>query len=75
MTTTQETPDAAAHPPILSGLRVLDLSHQYSGALAASLLADFGATVLAVEHPTKKAIRTMLPRKGDSLWWKVVGRG
>ena len=80
MTTTQETPGQDhsddAYPPILSGLRVLDLSHQYSGALAASLLADFGATVLAVEHPVKKAIRTMLPRKGEeSMWWKVVGRG
>jgi crotonobetainyl-CoA:carnitine CoA-transferase CaiB-like acyl-CoA transferase len=76
VTATQETPDRGAYPPILGGLRVLDLSHQYSGALAASFLADLGAMVLAVEHPSKKAIRTMLPRKGDeSMWWKVVGRG
>jgi crotonobetainyl-CoA:carnitine CoA-transferase CaiB-like acyl-CoA transferase len=76
MTATPETPGSETYPPILGGLRVLDLSHQYSGALAASLLADLGATVLAVEHPSKKAIRTMLPRKGEeSMWWKVVGRG
>jgi crotonobetainyl-CoA:carnitine CoA-transferase CaiB-like acyl-CoA transferase len=62
-------------PPVLGGLRVLDISHQYSGALAASLLADLGAEVVAVEHPSRMSIRTMLPRKGDSLWWKVVGRG
>jgi crotonobetainyl-CoA:carnitine CoA-transferase CaiB-like acyl-CoA transferase len=63
-------------PPILSGLRVLDLSHQYSGALSASLLADLGADVISVEHPTKASIRTMLPRKGEhSMWWKVIQRG
>jgi crotonobetainyl-CoA:carnitine CoA-transferase CaiB-like acyl-CoA transferase len=55
---------------------VLDLSHQYSGAFAASLLADLGADVIAVEHPTKASIRTMLPRKGEhSMWWKVIQRG
>jgi len=62
--------------PILEGLRVLDLSHQYSGALSASLLADLGARVIAVEHPTKTSIRTMLPRKGEqSMWWSVIQRG
>ncbi|WP_166663959.1 CaiB/BaiF CoA transferase family protein [Actinophytocola oryzae] len=62
--------------PILEGLRVLDLSHQYSAALSASLLADLGASVIAVEHPTKTSIRTMLPRKGEqSMWWSVIQRG
>ena len=69
-------PDTAAQEPVLKGLRVLDLAHQYSGALAAGLLTDLGAEVIAVEHPTKSAIRTMLPRTGDdSLWWKVIQRG
>jgi crotonobetainyl-CoA:carnitine CoA-transferase CaiB-like acyl-CoA transferase len=63
-------------PPLLSGLRVLDLSHQYSGALSAGLLADLGADVISVEHPVKSPIRTMLPRKGEhSMWWKVIQRG
>ncbi len=63
-------------PPLLNGLRVLDLSHQYSGALSAGLLADLGADVIAVEHPVKSPIRTMLPRKGEhSMWWKVIQRG
>ena len=62
--------------PILEGLRVLDFSHQYSGALSASLLADLGASVIAVEHPTRAPIRTMLPRKGEqSVWWSVIQRG
>lgn len=63
-------------PPILAGLKVLDLSHQYSGALAAALLADLGADVVAVEHPKRSPVRTMLPKKdGESLWWKVIERG
>jgi crotonobetainyl-CoA:carnitine CoA-transferase CaiB-like acyl-CoA transferase len=62
--------------PVLDGLKVLDLSHQYAGALAACLLSDLGADVVAVEHPEGSPIRTMLPSKdGESLWWKVVSRG
>lgn len=62
--------------PVLRGMRVLDLAHQYSGALSASLLADLGADVITVEHPNRSPIRSMLPRTGeDSLWWKVVQRG
>jgi crotonobetainyl-CoA:carnitine CoA-transferase CaiB-like acyl-CoA transferase len=60
----------------LAGLKVLDLAHQYAGALAGSMLADFGADVIAVEHPNGNMVRTMLPLKeGSSLWWKVAGRG
>lgn len=64
------------YPPLLAGLRVLDLSHQYAGALSAALLGDLGADVVVVEHPTGSMVRTMLPRVGnESLWWKVMGRG
>jgi crotonobetainyl-CoA:carnitine CoA-transferase CaiB-like acyl-CoA transferase len=60
---------------VLAGLRVLDLSHQYSGALCGALFADLGAEVTAIEHPGGSPIRTMLPKKdGESLWWKVVQR-
>jgi crotonobetainyl-CoA:carnitine CoA-transferase CaiB-like acyl-CoA transferase len=60
----------------LAGVKVLDLAHQYAGALAGSMLADFGADVVAVEHPDGNMVRTMLPfRDGASLWWKVAGRG
>ena len=63
-------------PPLLRGLRVLDIAHQYSGAHAASLLGDLGAEVLSIEHPKGSPIRTMLPKKdGQSMWWKVVQRG
>ncbi len=63
-------------PGILSGIRVLDIAHQYSGAHSASILGDLGAEVVAIEHPDGSPIRTMLPKKdGESLWWKVVQRG
>jgi len=60
----------------LSGIRVLDVAHQYSGALTAALLADLGATVISIEHPKGSPIRTMLPKRdNESLWWKTVQRG
>ena len=62
--------------PILSGIRVLDIAHQYSASNACAILADLGAEVVQIEHPTGSPIRTMLPKsKGHSLWWKVVARG
>lgn len=64
------------YPPVLQGLRVLDLSHQYSGLLAATLMADLGADVTVVEHPKGSPIRSMLPRiEGESMWWKSNARG
>jgi crotonobetainyl-CoA:carnitine CoA-transferase CaiB-like acyl-CoA transferase len=63
-------------PAVLAGIRVLDISHQYSGANAGSILADLGADVVAIENPEGSPIRTMLPKKdGQSLWWKVIQRG
>jgi crotonobetainyl-CoA:carnitine CoA-transferase CaiB-like acyl-CoA transferase len=63
-------------PAVLAGIRVLDISHQYSGANAAAILADLGAEVISIEHPEGSPIRTMLPTKeGDSAWWKVAQRG
>ena len=60
----------------LAGIRVLDVAHQYSGALTASLLSDLGATVVSIEHPQGSPIRTMLPKRdNESLWWKAVQRG
>jgi crotonobetainyl-CoA:carnitine CoA-transferase CaiB-like acyl-CoA transferase len=67
--------ESSGGEPALEGLRILDVSHQYSGAFAASMLGDLGAEVLAIEHPRGSPIRTMMPKKdGDSVWWKVVQR-
>ncbi|WP_133910127.1 CaiB/BaiF CoA transferase family protein [Streptomyces sp. NBC_00582] len=60
----------------LHGLRVLDLATLFAGPLAATLLGDFGAEVVKVEHPTKPdPSRGHGPAKdGIGLWWKLLGR-
>ncbi|MGV4982690.1 CaiB/BaiF CoA transferase family protein [Streptomyces sp. NRAIS4] len=63
-------------PPPLTGLRVLDLATLFAGPLAATLLGDFGAEVIKVEHPDRPdPSRGHGPAKhGVGLWWKVLGR-
>ena len=60
----------------LAGLRVLDLSTMISGPFATNLMADFGAEVIAVEHPDQpNPIRAWEPTyEGESLWWTTIGR-
>ncbi|MGW1213058.1 CaiB/BaiF CoA transferase family protein [Streptomyces sp. NPDC002499] len=62
--------------PPLTGLRVLDLATLFAGPLAATLLGDFGAEVVKIEHPTKPdPSRGHGPSKdGVGLWWKLLGR-
>ncbi|MFI6940956.1 CaiB/BaiF CoA transferase family protein [Streptomyces sp. NPDC050418] len=64
-------------PPPLTGLRVLDLATLFAGPLAATMLGDFGAEVIKVEHPRKPdPSRGHGPSKeGIGLWWKLLGRG
>ncbi|MET9773790.1 CoA transferase [Streptomyces sp. NPDC006367] len=71
------TPPAPAPVPApLAGLRVLDLATLFAGPLAATLLGDFGADVVKVEHPTRPdPSRGHGPSKdGVGLWWKMLGR-
>ncbi|MEU1267501.1 CoA transferase [Streptomyces sp. NPDC005799] len=62
--------------PPLTGLRVLDLATLFAGPLAATLLGDFGAEVVKVEHPTKPdpSRGHGLSKDGVGLWWKILGR-
>lgn len=68
--------DPAPTGPPLAGLRVLDLATLFAGPLAATLLGDFGAEVVKVEHPRKPdPSRGHGPSKdGIGLWWKMLGR-
>ncbi|MDX3689068.1 CoA transferase [Streptomyces europaeiscabiei] len=65
-----------AYDPPLSHLRVLDLATLFAGPLAATMLGDFGAEVIKIEHPTKPdPSRGHGPSKnGVGLWWKLLGR-
>ncbi|WP_324783677.1 CoA transferase [Streptomyces sp. H51] len=67
--------DARADAP-LTGLRVLDLATLFAGPLAATMLGDFGAEVVKVEHPDRPdPSRGHGPSKnGVGLWWKLLGR-
>ncbi|MBL1089017.1 MULTISPECIES: CaiB/BaiF CoA transferase family protein [Streptomyces] len=69
-------PDAAPCPGPLDGLRVIDLATLFAGPLAATLLGDFGAEVIKVEHPHRPdPARGHGPAKdGVGLWWKMLGR-
>ena len=60
----------------LSDLRVLDCATLLAGPLAATLLADFGADVIKVEHPKRPDPSRDHGRSKDGigLWWKMIGR-
>jgi crotonobetainyl-CoA:carnitine CoA-transferase CaiB-like acyl-CoA transferase len=68
-------PDSKLNNGPLQGLRVLDVATLFAGPLAATLLGDFGADVLKIEHPKGDPVRYHGHSKdGIPLWWKMVGR-
>jgi formyl-CoA transferase len=61
----------------LDGLRVIDMSGMISGAFATTMLGDFGADVVMIEHPEAGDPIREWPQKtedGVSLSWKSLGR-
>lgn len=60
----------------LRDLRVLDCATLFAGPMAATILGDYGADVIKVEHPEQAdASRTHGRSKdGIGLWWKYLGR-
>ncbi|MFC0041840.1 CoA transferase [Actinomadura rayongensis] len=59
-----------------TGLKVIDAATLFAGPGAATLLADYGADVLKIEHPSAgdPVRRHGYSKDGVSLWWKVVAR-
>lgn len=67
--------DRASSEGPLAGIRVLELAAIIAGAFSGMLLADFGADVIKVEHPTGDPYRQLgNKRDGTSLDWKRLGR-
>lgn len=59
----------------LDGLKVIDCATLFAGPLIATILGDFGADVIKVEHPRGDALRGLRwERDHVSLWWSVVAR-
>ena len=70
MTATQETMSGP-----LQGVKVLDVATLFAGPLAATLLGDFGAEVIKIEHPKGDPVRSHgHVKNGVNLWWKMIGR-
>ncbi|MEE6209930.1 CoA transferase [Salarchaeum sp. III] len=70
-----DTNDTDATGP-LDGLLVVEAGTMISAGTTGRLLADFGATVVKVEHPeTGDHLRHFGPQAdGTGLWWKYLGR-
>ena len=59
----------------LEGVKVIDAATLFAGPLAATILGDFGAAVLKVEHPKGDPSRSHgYAKDGIGLWWKMLGR-
>lgn len=60
----------------LAGLKVLDAATLFAGPTAATMLADFGADVIKIEHPVKgDPVRQHgYSKDGHSLWWTMLSR-
>ena len=66
-----------ARPPLLEGIRILDLSTVIAAPFAATLCADLGAAVTKIELPDgSDALRGLAPTTPEhALYWKAVNRG
>jgi crotonobetainyl-CoA:carnitine CoA-transferase CaiB-like acyl-CoA transferase len=54
---------------------VVDAATIYAGPMIATLLGDYGADVIKVEHPRGDGLRGWEWRKdGESLWWALAAR-
>lgn len=70
-----EHPVPADAPTPLAGLKVIDTATLFAGPFAATLLGDYGADVVKIEHPGgDPARRYGAQADGVPVWWKVVAR-
>jgi crotonobetainyl-CoA:carnitine CoA-transferase CaiB-like acyl-CoA transferase len=65
-----------SHTKPLSGVRIIDAGNMVAAPFASVLLADLGADVIKIEHPTHgDGQRKLEPIvDGVPLWWKSISR-
>ncbi len=69
------TPNGLKETSVLGGIRVLDVSTLFAGPFLATILGDFGADVIKLEHPRGDPARGHgLQKNGVPLWWKMLNR-
>lgn len=69
------TPNGLKESSVLGGIRVLDVSTLFAGPFLATILGDFGADVIKLEHPRGDPARGHgLQKDGVPLWWKMLNR-
>ena len=69
------TPNGPKETSVLGGIRVLDVSTLFAGPFLATILGDFGADVIKLEHPRGDPARGHgLQKDGVPLWWKMLNR-
>lgn len=69
------SPPAASKPGPLAGVKVIDAATLFACPFTATVLADFGANVIKVEHPAGDAAREHgYVQNGISCWWKMFNR-
>lgn len=63
--------------PLLSGIRILDLTRMLAGPYGTQLLADMGAEVIKIEDPGGDPMRRMGPhfKQGESAYFLSANRG
>ena len=62
-------------PGPLASIKVVDAATIFAGPVAATLLADYGADVIKVEHPDGDNLRGLgWEKDGVSLWWAYANR-
>jgi len=71
-----QEPSPGSPPPLLDGIRVIDLSRVLAGPYAGQVMAEMGADVIKVESPDGDPARGIGPhRNGRSIYFSSLNTG